>query len=143
MNPLSPIEESRPSNRTCVIDTSVVAAMIFEDNVQDLLGLPLGARIFVAPSIIRYEFLNVCVEKQRTGLIDVDRALDAWREFEELEIATEYASFPESLAMALRYRLSGYDAAYLWFAVSQGLELLTLDEQLAKAWHKAIVELKP
>ena len=134
-------ETPRVRNSPWVIDTSVVAAMIFEDNAADLLTLPPEARRFVAPSIIRYEFLSVCAKKERAGLIDADRALDAWREFEELEIATEYASFPESLAMALRYRLSGYDATYLWFAVSQGLELLTLDKQLAKAWRRAAKEL--
>ena len=127
--------------RRRVIDTSVAAAIIFGDAAKDLQEVEIDRRDFVAPSIIRYEFLNVCVKKHRSGLIDAERALDAWREFEELGIATEYVSFPESLALALRYRLSGYDATYLWFAVSQSLELVTLDEQLDKAWRKAVKEL--
>ena len=129
--------------RRRVIDTSVAAAIIFGDAAKDLQEVEIDRRDFVAPSIIRYEFLNVCVKKHRSGLIDAERALDAWREFEELGIATEYVSFPESLALALRYRLSGYDATYLWFAVSQSLELVTLDEQLDKAWRKAVKELQP
>jgi predicted nucleic acid-binding protein len=130
--------EPQPSMRRRVIDTSVVAAIVFDDASGDLQRLSLESRDFVAPSIIRYEFLNVCIKKHRLGKIDGARALDAWREFEEMEISTEYVSFPETLAIATRYRLSGYDAAYLWFAMSQNLELVTLDEQLAKAWRKAV-----
>ena len=124
-----------------VVDASVAAAVVFGDVATELNALDFDNRAFVAPSIIRYEFLHICTKKQRAGAISAEGAIEAWRLFESLEISTEYVSFPETLAAAIRYRLSGYDAAYLWLAISQQLALVTLDQQLEKAWRKAVNEL--
>ena len=124
-----------------VVDTSFIGAIVFGDLALETVDLDWDSRSFIAPSIIRYEFINVCAKKQRAGSIDAGRALDALRVFDSLSITTEYVSFPETLATAMRYRLSGYDAAYLWMALSHGLPLLTLDAQLHKAWQLALKEL--
>jgi predicted nucleic acid-binding protein len=39
----------------------------------------------------------------------------------------------ETLALAERYRLSVYDASYLWLARSMNVELVTLDDKLKRA----------
>ena len=123
-----------------VVDASFIAAIVFGDSALEVAELDWDAPLLVAPSIIRYEFMNVCVKKQRTGRIDAERALVACQQFESLSIATEYVSFPETLATAIRYRLSGYDAAYLWMALEYAAPLLTLDQQLHKAWQLAMKE---
>lgn len=129
--------------RSRVIDASIAAAMVFGDSAAELGTLDFRERFFVAPSVIRYEFTHICVKKHRRGLIDSERMLKAWNEFESLGISTESVSFPEATAAAIRYRVSGYDAAYLWMAISQRIELLTLDRELNKAWRLAAKESTP
>jgi predicted nucleic acid-binding protein len=38
--------------------------------------------------------------------------------------------------MALRRRLTAYDASYLWLAMELGASLLTLDSALMRAWKR-------
>ncbi len=133
-----------PNSRRCrVIDASIAAAMVFGDSAAELETLDFRERYFVAPTVIRFEFMHICVKKHRRGLIDSERMLAAWNEFESLGISTESVSFPEATAVAIRYRVSGYDAAYLWMAISQRIELLTLDRELNKAWLLAAKESAP
>ncbi len=51
----------------------------------------------------------------------------------ELAIAWETIDLDEAIALAARTRLSLYDASYLWLAMALGVELVTLDERLARA----------
>lgn len=39
----------------------------------------------------------------------------------------------EVARLALQTGLSGYDASYLWLAITQDAELITLDRELARA----------
>ena len=43
----------------------------------------------------------------------------------------------ETLNLARQYRLSTYDAAYLYLAMQEGAELATLDKALGEAARKA------
>ncbi len=50
-----------------------------------------------------------------------------------LDINLDTIDVAEAIALAERARLSLYDASYLWLARVLGAELVTLDDELARA----------
>jgi predicted nucleic acid-binding protein len=53
--------------------------------------------------------------------------------YEEIVIERHAVPATEALALALRYNLTTYDAAYLWLAAHLDAPLATFDERLAAA----------
>jgi predicted nucleic acid-binding protein len=50
-----------------------------------------------------------------------------------LTIDAAEVDHPSVLVLAERFQLTGYDASYLWLAQQLNAELVTLDQQLARA----------
>jgi len=59
----------------------------------------------------------------------------------QVDLRTANEAFGETIALARRYALSVYDAAYLELAIREDLPLATLDDPLRKAGRKAGVRL--
>lgn len=116
-----------------VTDSSLIAAIVYlEPTRAELLGALAGMQP-VAPDLLRYEIVNVGMNKIRRKECDLDAALNALARFEEIAIDLLTAPLAPVLRLAERYRLSGYDASYLWLAGELSAPLFTLDERLAKA----------
>ncbi len=115
-----------------VVDASLLCAVIFDEAERLDAQAQLAGRQLWAPRLLDQEVLNVAVKKHRRGLAAevVQRAL---QDFLDYQIDMADPPPMEQLGLALRYGLSGYDAAYLCLAAELRVPLLTFDKQLGEA----------
>lgn len=115
-----------------VVDCSVLVAVLFEEEAADDARHILAGKTLHAPVLLESEIANVAVKKKRRGspqaLID-DALSDYVRQVIELHRTDVQAQY----ALAIRYQLSAYDAAYLWLAGVLQAPLATFDAKLAEA----------
>ena len=116
-----------------VVDASAIGAAIFDEPDGRTIAAHLEGETLLAPHLLDIELLNTAIVKIRRGsgnalLISTMLAL-----VDRLHIRRMPIRAHEVGALALRTGLSGYDAAYLWLALEQDAELVTLDRQLARA----------
>ena len=115
-----------------VVDCSVLCAVLFQEPARDdALGIMAGKTLH-APSLLDSEFANVAARKSRGGASKgiVGEALESYVQ-QAIELHRPDVQAQYSLAM--RYSLTGYDAAYLWLAGALQAPLATFDAKLAKA----------
>ena len=134
----APRYRSRPP---IVADSSLMCAVLFDEaereQAQDRLS---GKRLF-APKLLSHEVINVAVKKSRRGMPSavVERALaDFAAQAIELLDTDVHAQY----ALAQRYQLSAYDAAYLWLAAELKAPLATFDAKLGKAAQRHLGEIE-
>jgi predicted nucleic acid-binding protein len=121
---------------TKVIDASALAAAIFgEASAEDVAARVIGCEL-VAPRLLDFELVNVCLSKMRRAPADRERLLAAYRGRSAIRIATVDVDHAAVLALAQRTGLTGYDASYLHLARTLEVELVTLDRQLGSAAEK-------
>ena len=115
-----------------VMDCSVMIAALFEEEVRaQAISLMAGKKMY-APNLLDHELVHVAVKKMRSGwpAASVRLALSSYAaQAIELHETDPLAQFE----LALRYDLSGYDAAYLWLAAELKAPLATFDKKLAAA----------
>jgi predicted nucleic acid-binding protein len=114
-----------------VVDCSVLAAAVFQEEEQELAQQQLMKHELHAPFLIESEIANVAVKKFRQGFeaeshAGLDRA-------QELSIDLHRIDAVAVAGLAHKYRLSAYDASYLWLAADLRVPLVTFDERLARA----------
>lgn len=115
-----------------VVDCSVIAAIVFdEDQQREALALVAGKSL-VAPFILDSEVASVALKKTQTGATAgmVAQAMDV---YEGHDIELHPTDARGQIELAQRYSLSAYDAAYLWLASAMRIPLLTFDKKLARA----------
>lgn len=115
-----------------VVDCSLLGAVLFDEPESEAALQRLAYRQLFAPSLLDQEVLNLAVTKVRRGLSG-ERAGLALAAFAELPLERREPDLALQFALALRYGLSGYDAAYLWLAAELRAPLLTFDRRLADA----------
>lgn len=119
---------------TIVLDASAAAAVVFrEPGAVDVAGPLLRARRVLVPSLFHLELANVGRTKVLRGETDRRRALVLLRAAGAWPVEVADAPWLRALTIALRRRLTVYDAVYLGLAISHRCRLLTLDRQLARA----------
>jgi predicted nucleic acid-binding protein len=119
--------------------------------VELVLGTPRGTgvaeRIFDpreslhAPELLDLEVAQVLRRFERAGQIDPARAEAALRDFADLAIERYSHRLLLPRAWELRVNLTIYDAIYIALAELLEAPLLTGDASLARAKHRAAVEL--
>ncbi len=118
----------------CVADASLLAAILFHEPRRDeALALLDGASLY-APSLLPFELGNVGVKKIRAGRltgIDLETALV---KFGALDVTYIPLDLPAVAALAVRSRLTAYDASYLWVARLLNIRLETFDVKLREAY---------
>lgn len=115
-----------------VVDCSVLSAALFEEETRDDALRLLAGKALHAPTLLDHEMVSVAVKKTRAGWPEpvVARGLaDYFEQMLELHRTDGAAQY----ALATRYRLSAYDAAYLWLASELRMPLATFDDKLAAA----------
>lgn len=115
-----------------VVDCSVLSAAIFEEESRDVALDRLKGQELHAPYLLEHELVSVALKKQRLGWNPEAIAL-ALAGNSQLNIALHGTDIEAQHALAVRYKLSAYDAAYLWLAAELRAPLATFEEKLAKA----------
>lgn len=121
-----------------VVDASVAAAWCFRDEEgsgeADAAIGRLSTETGIVPGLFWHEMRHVLVFAERRGRIEsteVERHLYRLR---TLPLLTDNdQSDADTVVLARRHGLSGYDAAYLETAKRHGADLATLDRELASA----------
>ncbi len=115
-----------------VVDCSVLSAALFQEETRDDALQLLAGKALHAPALLDYEIVSVAVKKTRAGWPEavITRALaDYFDQALDLHRPDGQAQY----ALAVRYQLSAYDAAYLWLAGELRAPLATFDAKLAAA----------
>jgi predicted nucleic acid-binding protein len=115
-----------------VVDCSVLVAVLFAETSATDAAQRLAQHVLHAPNLLPYEMASVAAKKLRAGE-QMAFVLAALTEFNDQRIELHTVAPNASLALAERYGLSCYDAAYLWLAAELKAPLITFDQQLAKA----------
>lgn len=90
-------------------------------------------RLLHAPTVLPYELANVATHKARRHPALAAQLSEMLNE--ALDLGIELVPAPATIIFPLadRYRLSAYDAAYLWVAEQLQAPLATFDARLARA----------
>lgn len=119
-----------------VVDCSVLAAILFNEPAQgDALKLLTGKSLH-APNLIDHEIISVAVKKSAAK--GGDTVLSGLVGFRKLRLARHSIDHQAQFELALRQKISAYDAAYLQLAASLNAPLATYDRTLAEAARKAL-----
>lgn len=121
-----------------VLDNSVVSGWLLANQAtpySDAIARRLLDDRAVAPGLLRLEYTNVLRTACKRGRMDAQQAQTAITQLAALpiEIDPEPPDAGQVLALALRYDLTSYDAAYLDLALRRQLPIATQDAALADA----------
>jgi predicted nucleic acid-binding protein len=122
--------------RATVVDASAIAAVLFDEPEAAPIVASVAGTL-IAPTLLRYELASVCTTKL---IRHPERASEIERRYRLLDrLAIQYREpdWPPLPALARRWALSAYDAAYLQLALAERATLVTLDARLAAAWDNA------
>ena len=114
-----------------VVDCSALAGLLFHEEWEALAAVKIHGRTLHAPFLLQIEIASVALKKHRKGFTDI--VTDAIAQYADLDINLYRVEPQDALALALRYKLSAYDAAYLWLAAELKAPLATFDEKLGRA----------
>ena len=114
-----------------VVDCSIVVALLFQESTREEAERRLTDHTLHAPDLLDYEIANVALKKIRHGQPEI--VAPALARYEIYPVALHGIDVQAVVAIAERYRLSGYDAAYLWLAAELKAPLATFDAKLAEA----------
>lgn len=123
-----------------VLDSSATLAWIYSNEVTQPIrdvfeAVAEGGAI--VPTLWRLEVANSLTMALRRGRIDAEFRRAALADLAELDIVadvqTDAQAWDATLALADRYRLTVYDAAYVELAQRRGLALATLDGDMQTA----------
>jgi predicted nucleic acid-binding protein len=116
-----------------VVDASALVALIFVEAEAEQISERLGEFDLVAPALLQFELANACLMKLRRNPDQRDAILSQYFSQAAMLIGTRDVDQVEVLELAEQFRLTAYDASYLWLARELGAELVTLDRQLERA----------
>jgi predicted nucleic acid-binding protein len=134
-----------------VLDNSVTMRWCFDSGSHvyaDAILQRLGTASAVAfvPVLWRYEVSSVLARAEIKGMLPTQKAVDFLLNLAALDIRTDDESAGLVLTdvhrLALQYRLTSYDAAYLALALRRGLPMATLDDEVQTACKAAGVPLR-
>jgi len=116
-----------------VVDASALAAVVFDEPEGEEIAARLEGATLVAPALLGFEIVNVCLTKLRRHPELRTSILEAFILQGGVSIGPAEVDHAGALVLAEQFRLTGYDASYLWLAQRLNAELVTLDRRLARA----------
>jgi predicted nucleic acid-binding protein len=116
-----------------VVDASALAALLFGEPEADAVAAQLTHARLVAPALLAFELTNVCLIKSRRHPEKEPALTAAFRLRNRLAVEEVTVDHDAALRLAVETGLTAYDASYLWLARHLAADLVTLDQQLAKA----------
>jgi predicted nucleic acid-binding protein len=133
-----------------VIDASIAIAWSFPDE-RDAESVAAGQYVVreraLVPALWRWEVQNLLRNAERRGCIGEDTATNILRLLAAMPLSVDAApaevTFGAELALARRFALTVYDAAYLELAARRGIRLATKDVALRSAAEQLNLLWKP
>lgn len=130
-----------------VVDCSLIIATLFADE-RTPPALAARERVMreggVAPALWWLEVANTLLFAERRGRASREDRMGYLRDLASLPIMaddeTTARAWTTTIALAARYGLTSYDAAYLELALRRGLPLASLDADLNAAAERSGVE---
>jgi len=135
------MRRGRSAGKPTVVDTSVLAALAFNEPRADEAASILKERACSAPTLLAYELTSVARRKVDAHPEMRDAITSALDDALSLGIELVDVEQRASLDLALRFALTTYDAAYLALAFRRQATLATFDVTLARAATRFGVEL--
>jgi predicted nucleic acid-binding protein len=123
--------------RAAVVDASALVAVLFEEPEATPIRASLRGPL-IAPTLLRYELANACASRARRRPADAERIFSKHQAAATLRIEQVEPDWVALSALAQRWGLTAYDAAYLQVALAKRVPLITLDRQLAMAYDRAV-----
>jgi predicted nucleic acid-binding protein len=120
-----------------VIDASALAALIFFESQAEEAGLLLASGKLFAPSLLFFELAHVCVKKIERRPAEADVISRQFQDALTIPIEIVDVKHAECVAVARTFKLSAYDASYLWLSHKLDCDLVTFDKGLRKALAKS------
>ncbi len=117
---------------TLVVDASAISAIVFGEEEGATIAAHIDGESLIAPTLFDYEMANIGWKKVRRHPDKHATLVAAMSRVPSLQITKVAVPLDELFALATETGLTAYDASYLWLARSQDLELVTLDDQLAR-----------
>ena len=114
-----------------VVDCSTLAGALFREPWHERASERIYGKTLHAPHLLQLEMVSVAIKKHNLGFAEL--AAKGLMQFAEMRIELHPIDAIASFDLALRYKLSAYDAAYLWLAAELKAPLATFDEKLAGA----------
>lgn len=115
-----------------VVDCSALSAILFDEPTREEALSRLAGHSLHAPWLLDHEIASVALKKERQDW-PADSIALALADYAEQEIELHRTDLQAQCALARRYGLSAYDAAYLWLAAELRAPLATFDQRLAAA----------
>jgi predicted nucleic acid-binding protein len=115
-----------------VVDASALAAVLFSEPEGEEVAARLGEDPLLSPHLLRFEVANICWKKLRKYPDRREALLAAHEMLDRMEIQEIAVPLHPVLLLAEKEGLTAYDASYLWLAREIGVELVTLDGDLAE-----------
>jgi predicted nucleic acid-binding protein len=118
-----------------VVDASALAALVFQEPAGDAIRRRLDGAAVYAPTLLQFELANTALKKIKRRPADASKIIAALG----LALDAQYGLIwcdvdaTDTVLLAHATGTTTYDASYLWLAASVGADLVTLDDQLAKA----------
>lgn len=122
-----------------ILDNSVAMRWCFDSGNHVyangiLQQLESASDVAFVPVLWRYEVSSVLARAEIKGILPAQKAMDFLKSLAALDIRTDDESARRVLTdvhrLAVQYRLTSYDAAYLELALRRDLPLATLDVEL-------------
>jgi predicted nucleic acid-binding protein len=127
-----------------VVDTNILASLLLdtEQTAQAEAALRRDPH-WAAPLLWRSELRNVIVTQMRRGHFDLEHSLGIL-EKAEVVVGSDQYEVPDLAALSLAERsgCSAYDCEFVALAHQLGLPLVTLDQQILKAFPGVAVNLE-
>lgn len=117
---------------TLVVDASAIAAVLFAEDEGETIRAHVRGESLLAPQLIDYELANICWKRIRREPGAQLEMLSMLTGVDTLAIERVTVPPSEVVNLAVRTGLTAYDAAYLWLAMSRDVELVTLDNRVAR-----------
>ncbi len=115
-----------------VVDCSALSAILFDEPARDDALARLAGRSLHAPNLLDHEIASVALKKRQLDWPADSLAL-ALSDYTAYDLELHAVDVPAQYELAARYKLSAYDAAYLWLAAELRAPLATFDRKLATA----------
>lgn len=117
--------------RPVVVDAGVLSAVLFDEAEGPAALRQIAGMTLHAPQLIDYEIASAALAKARAGLGDI--AAQGLSDYKVLALERVWVEPVAQAALAMSYRITSYDAAYLWLAAALQAPLVTFDAKLARA----------
>lgn len=115
-----------------VVDCSAICGILFDEPWRADAMARISGKTLYAPYLLDHEVISVALKKQRQQW-SRESITAALEDYVQYEIELRETDLAAQLDLALRYKLSSYDAAYLWLAAELKAPLATFDEKLGRA----------